>query len=95
MAGSSGRWGLAGIAVGVIVGVLASATVYLYSAQSHDDGASQSGSVQVLGSESMRPAVTACAEDFMTRNPDADIIVKAAARATASPRSFTGSSTSA
>jgi phosphate transport system substrate-binding protein len=73
---SSRHWGLAGIAVGVIVGVLASATVYLYSAQSHDDGASQSGSVQVLGSESMRPAVTACAEDFMTRNPDADIIVK-------------------
>jgi phosphate transport system substrate-binding protein len=30
----------------------------------------------VLGSESMRAAVTACAEDFMTRNPDADIIVK-------------------
>jgi phosphate transport system substrate-binding protein len=76
MAGSSGRWSLAGIAVGVVAGALVSSAVYLYLAQPHDDGASQSGSVQVLGSESMRPAVTACAEDFMTRNPDADVIVK-------------------
>jgi phosphate transport system substrate-binding protein len=76
MAGSSGRWGLAGIAVGVVAGALLSGAVYLYFAQPRDDAASQSGSVQVLGSESMRPAVTACAEDFMTRNPDADIIVK-------------------
>jgi phosphate transport system substrate-binding protein len=76
MAGSSGRWGLAGIAVGVVVGVLVSAAVYRLLAQPHDNGSSESGSVQVLGSESMRPAITACAEDFMTRNPDADIIVK-------------------
>ena len=68
--------GLAGIAVGVVAGALLSGAVYLYFAQPRDDAASQSGSVQVLGSESMRPAVTACAEDFMTRNPDADIIVK-------------------
>jgi phosphate transport system substrate-binding protein len=76
MAGSSGRWSFAGIAVGALAGVLVSTAVYLYFAQPHDDGASPSGSVQVLGSESMRAAVTACAEDFMTRNPDADIIVK-------------------
>ena len=76
MAGSSGRWGLAGVAVGVVAGALLSTAVYLYFAQPHDETASQSGSVQVLGSESMRPAVTACAEDFMTRNPDADVIVK-------------------
>ena len=76
MAGSSGRWGLAGIAVGVIAGALLPQRCYLYFAQPRDDAASQSGSVQVLGSESMRPAVTACAEDFMTRNPDADVIVK-------------------
>jgi phosphate transport system substrate-binding protein len=76
MAGSSGRWSLAGIAVGVIVGVLASTAVYLYFAKPHDDANLESGSVQVLGSESMRPAITACAEDFMTRNPDADVIVK-------------------
>jgi phosphate transport system substrate-binding protein len=70
MAGNSGRWGLAGITVGVI----ASTAVYLYFAQPHDDGSAESGSVQVVGSESMRPAVTACAEDFMTRNPVAALL---------------------
>jgi phosphate transport system substrate-binding protein len=41
------------------------------------DGSSlQSGSVQLSGSETMRPVVTTCAEDFMTRDPKADIIVK-------------------
>lgn len=34
------------------------------------------GSVQVVGSETMRPVVSACAEEFMTRNPRADIVVK-------------------
>lgn len=34
------------------------------------------GSVQVAGSETMRPVVSACAEEFMTRNPRADIVVK-------------------
>lgn len=38
--------------------------------------ASQSGSVQVAGSETMRPVLTSCAAEFMTRNPEADIIVK-------------------
>jgi len=37
---------------------------------------SHSGSVQVSGSETMRSAVTACAEDFMMRHPQADIIVR-------------------
>jgi phosphate transport system substrate-binding protein len=36
----------------------------------------QTGSVQVVGSETMRPVVTACAEEFMARNPQADIVVK-------------------
>ena len=34
------------------------------------------GSVQVVGSESVRPVVAACAEEFMARNPKADIVVK-------------------
>jgi phosphate transport system substrate-binding protein len=34
------------------------------------------GSVQVVGSESMRPVVAACAEAFMAKNPKADIVVK-------------------
>lgn len=38
--------------------------------------AAATGSVQVAGSESMRPVVTACAESFMTRNPKADVIVR-------------------
>ena len=33
------------------------------------------GSVQVVGSETMRPVITACAEDFMSQNPVADIVV--------------------
>ena len=38
--------------------------------------AAATGSVQVAGSESMRPVVTACAESFMARNPKADVIVR-------------------
>ena len=34
------------------------------------------GSVQIVGSETIRPIVSACAEEFMTRNPQADIVVK-------------------
>jgi phosphate transport system substrate-binding protein len=34
------------------------------------------GSVQVTGSESMRPLVAACAEEFLAANPKADVIVK-------------------
>ena len=44
-----------------------------------DDGGNatpDSGSLQILGSETMRPLVTACAEAFMTRNPQADIVVR-------------------
>jgi phosphate transport system substrate-binding protein len=37
---------------------------------------SQSGSVQIVGSETMRPVIAACAEEFMTRNPQADVIVQ-------------------
>lgn len=36
----------------------------------------QSGSLQIAGSESMRPIVAACAEDFMAGSPQADVIVK-------------------
>jgi len=34
------------------------------------------GSLQIMGSETMRPVVTVCAETFMTSNPQADIIVR-------------------
>jgi phosphate transport system substrate-binding protein len=48
----------------------------LYFVGSSDRSAATTGSVQVAGSESMRPVVTACAEAFMTRNPKADVIVR-------------------
>lgn len=34
------------------------------------------GSLLIVGSETMRPVVTACAEAFMTRHPAADVIVR-------------------
>jgi phosphate transport system substrate-binding protein len=56
--------------------ILATAGAYLYFDSSRANVDSQVGSVQVVGSESMHPSVTACAEDFMTKNPQADVIVK-------------------
>jgi phosphate transport system substrate-binding protein len=47
-----------------------------YFGGSSTNPASASGSVQIVGSESMRPSVSTCAEDFMTRNPEADVMVK-------------------
>ena len=38
--------------------------------------AGQTGSLQIVGSETMRPVVTACAESFMAENPQADVIVR-------------------
>lgn len=50
--------------------------VFYFSLPSRDSAATQSGSVQVAGSETMRAVMTACAEDFMTRHPQSDIVVK-------------------
>jgi phosphate transport system substrate-binding protein len=75
-AGSSGRHGLARAALYSLPILLAGVGAFLYFSGIAENSASPSGSVQVMGSESMRPAVTACAEDFMTRNPQADVIVK-------------------
>ncbi len=36
----------------------------------------ESGSLRIAGSESMRPVIAACAEDFMVRSPQADVIVR-------------------
>jgi len=55
---------------------LAALAGFFYFGDGAGNGTPQSGSVQVVGSETMRPVVTACAEDFMTRNPRADIVVK-------------------
>jgi phosphate transport system substrate-binding protein len=73
-ADSSGRlFRIAWVAVPVL---LAGVGAYLYFGRPVENAALQSGSVQVVGSESMRPSVTACAEDFMTRHPEADVIIK-------------------
>lgn len=50
--------------------------IFYFSLAPQDSAATQSGSVQVAGSETMRAVMTACAEDFMTRNPESDVIVK-------------------
>lgn len=55
---------------------VAALAVLLYFSSGAENSTLQTGSVQVAGSETMRPVVTACAADFMTRNPQADIIVK-------------------
>jgi phosphate transport system substrate-binding protein len=49
---------------------------YFYFSSGAHGPAAHTGSVQVSGSETMRSVVTTCAEDFMTRNPQADIIVR-------------------
>jgi phosphate transport system substrate-binding protein len=69
--GSLARLGLYAAPVGLAL--LAGAH---YFGEQVETVASQAGSVQVAGSETMRPVVTTCAEDFMTRNPQADVIVK-------------------
>jgi phosphate transport system substrate-binding protein len=78
---TTGRFGREGFGFATIMLLLAfillaSVGAYLYLTQVAQNSVVQSNLVQVVGSESMRPAVTACAEDFMTRNPDADIVVK-------------------
>lgn len=42
----------------------------------NDSSIPHAGALQVAGSETMRAVVSACAEDFMNRNPQADIIVR-------------------
>jgi phosphate transport system substrate-binding protein len=58
----------------VFIALAAVAGVLYFSGGAETAG--HTGSVQVAGSETMRPVVTACAEEFMIRNPQADIIVK-------------------
>jgi phosphate transport system substrate-binding protein len=56
--------------------VIAAAVGILYFIGGSTNPAVHSGLVQVAGSETMRSVVSACAEDFMTRNPHADIVVR-------------------
>jgi phosphate transport system substrate-binding protein len=45
-------------------------------APKNDSSIPHAGAIQVAGSETMRAVVSSCAEDFMNRNPKADIIVR-------------------
>jgi phosphate transport system substrate-binding protein len=56
--------------------VLAAVAALAYFGSAPGTAPIHSGSVQVAGSETMRAVVAACAEDFMARNPKADVIVK-------------------
>jgi phosphate transport system substrate-binding protein len=47
-----------------------------YFGSEEKTGTEPPSSVQVAGSETMREVVGACAEEFMSRNPEADIIVR-------------------
>ena len=66
------------IGLSIVSGVLVclGLAALLYFDFGAENATAPSGSVQVAGSESMRPAVAACAEDFMVRNPRTDIIVR-------------------
>ena len=72
----SGRSGILRLALYATPFCLAALAALLYFSSGAENSALQTGSVQVVGSETMRPVVTTCAADFMTRNPQADIIVK-------------------
>jgi phosphate transport system substrate-binding protein len=76
-------FGSAGMAKSALLSALFAASICLagfvgahYFGGGPETAALRTGSVQLAGSETMRPVVTTCAEDFMTRNPQADIIVK-------------------
>src|ERR1700741_2324222 len=56
--------------------LFAAVAAYFYFSGGSAGSAAHAGSVQVSRSETLRPVVTACAEDFMTRNPEADVIVR-------------------
>jgi len=67
--------GLARLALYIAPILVAAFAAFLYFGGDASASA-QSGSVQVVGSETVRPVMTACAEEFMTRNPHSDIIVR-------------------
>jgi phosphate transport system substrate-binding protein len=73
-AGKGHGFALVGLCAAALI--LAGVGAFFYFGGSGDNSAVPTGSVQLVGSESMRPSVTACAEDFMTRNPQTDVIVK-------------------
>ncbi|MDQ8726621.1 phosphate ABC transporter substrate-binding protein [Bradyrhizobium sp. LHD-71] len=56
--------------------VLAAVAALFFFLRERQAATGATGSVQVAGSETMRPVVSACAEEFMSRNPKADVIVK-------------------
>jgi phosphate transport system substrate-binding protein len=60
-------WRTLGLTVILVMGLLTS---------SQERVSPQTGSVQLKGSETLRPLLTMCAEDFMARRPHVDVIVQ-------------------
>jgi phosphate transport system substrate-binding protein len=76
MSTGSGRRGAVRLASYATPIVLAALAGFLYLGGRGEDSARPAGSVQIVGSETMRPVVTACAEAFMSKHPQADVVVK-------------------
>jgi phosphate transport system substrate-binding protein len=73
---ASNRNALVGAVLAVSALVALPIFAFFFFGTSVDIGRPQTGSLQIVGSESMRPLVTACAESFMSTSPDADVIVR-------------------
>jgi len=69
-----GRRAVAGVALLIVLVVGAASYFGLSNLLAVDAAPYQS--LQIAGSESMRPVITACAEDFMARSPRSDVIVR-------------------
>jgi phosphate transport system substrate-binding protein len=76
MATGARRDGIVRLALYATGACLAALAGLLYTGRAAESSAPHTGSVQIVGSETIRPVVAACAEEFMTRNPHADIVVK-------------------
>jgi phosphate transport system substrate-binding protein len=70
------RGGLGRLASYAIPVCVIGIAVLVYASTASETAPALTGSVQIAGSETIRPVIAACAEEFMTRNPAADVVVK-------------------
>jgi phosphate transport system substrate-binding protein len=60
----------------LIAAIVGAAAYFGLSGLLAADAAAPYDSLQITGSESMRPVIAACAEDFMSTSPQSDVIVR-------------------